>query len=60
VTGFALLARHFEDSGVPEALPRVLPSGWLSGFVLLVLTFVLSSFLDNIAAALSSATRRRR
>ncbi|MFN7979991.1 MAG: hypothetical protein U0P30_17800 [Vicinamibacterales bacterium] len=56
LTGFALLARHFEESGVPEALPRVLPDGWTGGFALLVLVFVLSSFLDNIAAALIGAT----
>lgn len=56
LTGFALLARHFEESGVPEALPRVLPTGWLGGFALLALVFVLSAFLDNIAAALIGAT----
>ena len=56
LTGFALLARQFEESGVPEALPRVLPSGWGGGFALLGLVFVLSSFLDNIAAALIGAT----
>ena len=50
--GFALLARHFEDTGIPSALPRWLPDNWLGGFVLLVLVFVLSSFLDNIAAAM--------
>lgn len=54
--GFALLARHFEDSRVPEALPRVLPDGWKGGLVLLALIFVLSAFLDNIAAALIGAT----
>ena len=27
--GFALLARHFEDSQAPAALPRFLPAGWL-------------------------------
>ena len=26
LVGFALLARHFEDSGVPEVLPKLLPS----------------------------------
>jgi len=54
--GFALLARHFEDSGVPKILPRFLPAGWPGGFVLLALIFVLSSFLDNIAAALIGGT----
>ena len=56
LVGFAILARHFEDSRVPEALPRVLPRGWKGGFVLLLLIFVLSGFLDNIAAALIGAT----
>jgi Na+/H+ antiporter NhaD/arsenite permease-like protein len=54
--GFALLARHFEDSGVPQILPRYLPDGWLGGLALLVVIFVLSSFLDNIAAALIGGT----
>jgi Na+/H+ antiporter NhaD/arsenite permease-like protein len=50
--GFALLAQHFEDSNVPSQLPRVLPTGWQGAFTLLAMVFVLSSFLDNIAAAL--------
>ena len=50
--GFALLARHFEDSEIPKVLPRYLPDDWHGAFLLLVLVFVLSSFLDNIAAAL--------
>ena len=50
--GFALLAKHFEDSGVPDALPRILPDDWKGCFALLAIVFVLSSFLDNIAAAL--------
>jgi len=54
--GFALLARHFEDSRVPQMLPRFLPEGWMGGFVLLVMICVLSSFLDNIAAALIGGT----
>ncbi len=52
LTGFALLARHFEKSHVPVVLPRFLPDDWKGGFVLLVMVFVISSFLDNIAAAL--------
>jgi Na+/H+ antiporter NhaD/arsenite permease-like protein len=54
--GFALLSRHFEESGVPAILPRFLPDDWKGGFVLLVMIFVLSSFLDNIAAALIGGT----
>ncbi len=52
LTGFALLARHFEKSHVPVILPKFLPDDWKGGFVMLVMVFVISSFLDNIAAAL--------
>jgi Na+/H+ antiporter NhaD/arsenite permease-like protein len=37
---------------VPKVLPRYLPDDWKGAFVLLAMVFVLSSFLDNIAAAL--------
>lgn len=50
--GFSVLARHFEDSKAPEAMPKILPDTWLGGLILLALVFVISSFLDNIAAAL--------
>jgi Na+/H+ antiporter NhaD/arsenite permease-like protein len=50
--GFALLAKHFEDSQIPAVLPRWLPDDWKGCFVLLALVFVLSAFLDNIAAAM--------
>ncbi|HEX7891129.1 MAG TPA: citrate transporter [Ramlibacter sp.] len=50
--GFALLADHFERSEVTELLPRILPDDWKGGFVLLLIIFVISSFLDNIAAAM--------
>jgi Na+/H+ antiporter NhaD/arsenite permease-like protein len=56
LVGFALLSRHFEESHVPRLLPRVLPDDWKGGVVLLALVFVLSSFLDNIAAAIIGAT----
>jgi Na+/H+ antiporter NhaD/arsenite permease-like protein len=56
LVGFALLARHFEDSRVPEELPRFLPDGWKGAFTLLAMIAVLSSFLDNIAAALIGGT----
>jgi len=52
LTGFALLSRHFEESQVPAVLPRYLPHNWRAGFGLLVIVWVLSIFLDNIAAAL--------
>jgi Na+/H+ antiporter NhaD/arsenite permease-like protein len=54
--GFALLSNHFEKSRVPEVLPHFLPDDWKGGFLLLVMVFVLSSFLDNIAAALIGGT----
>ena len=50
--GFALLAKHFEDSEVPAVLPRWLPDDWKGCFALLALVFVISAFLDNIAAAM--------
>jgi Na+/H+ antiporter NhaD/arsenite permease-like protein len=50
--GFALLSRHFEKSRVPVILPKYLPDDWKGGFVLLVMVWILSSFLDNIAGAL--------
>ncbi|HZX27808.1 MAG TPA: citrate transporter [Telluria sp.] len=52
LVGFALLARHFEDSRLPDWLPHILPDSWLGPLMLLVWVFVLSSFLDNIAAAM--------
>ena len=52
LTGFALVSRHFEESGIPAALPRYLPDDWTGAFALLVIVFVISGFLDNIAAAL--------
>ena len=54
--GFAILAKHFEESQVPAVLPRFLPDDWKGGFVLLIMIFVLSSFLDNIAAAMIGGT----
>jgi len=50
--GFALLSDHFERSRLPALLPRFLPDDWRGAFALLAVVFVLSSFLDNIAAAL--------
>lgn len=56
LVGFALLSNHFEQSHLPQVLPRFLPDDWKGGFVLLVMIFVLSAFLDNIAAALIGGT----
>ncbi|MGZ5215786.1 MAG: citrate transporter [Caldimonas sp.] len=54
--GFALLADQFSKSEVPAALPNFLADDWKGCFVLLASVFVLSSFLDNIAAAMIGGT----
>ena len=54
--GFALLAHHFSASHLPAWLPRLLPAGAAGCFALLAFVFVLSAFLDNIAAALIGGT----
>ncbi len=54
--GFAMLSKIFEESGVPEMLPKYLPNDWKGPFILLIFVFILSSFLDNIAAALIGGT----
>jgi Na+/H+ antiporter NhaD/arsenite permease-like protein len=51
LVGFELLANHFEQSNLPDHLPNILPDGWTGGLALLAAVFVLSGFLDNIAAA---------
>ena len=53
---FALLSRHFEKSRLPLVLPKYLPHDWQGGFALLVMVWILSSFLDNIAGALIGGT----
>ncbi|MCS3449114.1 MULTISPECIES: SLC13 family permease [Bradyrhizobium] len=57
--GFALLSRHFEESRIPDEMPALLPDDWKGGLILLVIVFVLSAFLDNIAAALIGGTVAR-
>lgn len=54
--GFGILAKIFQESGIPDKLPAILPDDWKGGFVLLILICVLSSFLDNIAAAMIGGT----
>jgi Na+/H+ antiporter NhaD/arsenite permease-like protein len=54
--GFGILAKIFEECGVPEILPKFLPTGWMGPAVLLVFVAIISSFLDNIAAALIGGT----
>jgi Na+/H+ antiporter NhaD/arsenite permease-like protein len=57
--GFALLSRHFEESKLPDVMPAFLPDDWKGAFALLVIVGVLSSFLDNIAAALIGGVMAR-
>ena len=57
--GFAILSRHFENSRIPDEMPAFLPEGWKGGLALLAIVFLLSSFLDNIAAALIGGTMAR-
>jgi Na+/H+ antiporter NhaD/arsenite permease-like protein len=57
--GFALLSRHFENSRVPDEMPALLPDDWKGGLALLAIVFVLSAFLDNIAAALIGGAMAR-
>ncbi|HAQ18139.1 MAG TPA: citrate transporter [Prolixibacteraceae bacterium] len=54
--GFSILSRHFEESEVPAYLPDLLPNDWKGPLVLLIVIFVMSSFLDNIAAAMIGGT----
>jgi Na+/H+ antiporter NhaD/arsenite permease-like protein len=57
--GFAILSRHFEESRIPDKMPALLPDDWKGSLALLCIVFVLSSFLDNIAAALIGGTVAR-
>ena len=57
--GFALLSRHFEASQLPDEMPAFLPDNWTGGLTLLAVVFVLSAFLDNIAAAMIGGTMAR-
>jgi len=59
LTGFEVLSNYFTRSGIPRHLPKFLPDDWKGGFVLLAFVFILSSFLDNIAAAVIGGTIAR-
>lgn len=59
LVGFAVLARHFELSNLPHAIPHFLPRGWTGGMLLLVFVFLLSGILDNIAAAVIGGVAAR-
>ncbi len=50
--GFPVLAKIFEQSGVPDRIPTILPKNWLGPLLLLFIIYMLSIFLDNIAGAL--------
>lgn len=54
--GFSILSRHFEESEIPAYLPDLLPNDWKGPLVLLIAVFIMSSFLDNIAAAIIGGT----
>ncbi len=54
--GFAMLSKIFEESRVPDILPHYLPNDWKGPLMLLVFVFIMSIFLDNIAAALIGGT----
>jgi Na+/H+ antiporter NhaD/arsenite permease-like protein len=59
LVGFELMACHFKESRLAEKVPLILPDDWKGPFFLLVLIFVLSIFLDNIAAAIIGASLAR-
>src|SRR5579884_283098 len=51
LVGFEVLSSQFELSNMPNHMPALLPDDWRGGLVLLAIVFVLSGFLDNIAAS---------
>lgn len=57
--GFEVLSNQFEQSNLPDHLPNLLPDGWTGGLALLAVVFVLSAFLDNIAAAVLGGVMAR-
>ena len=59
LVGFEILSNQFEQSNVPDHLPKYLPDGWTGGLVLLAMVFVMSMFLDNIAGAVLGAVIAR-
>lgn len=57
--GFEIVSSQFERSNISDHLPNYLPDGWTGGVALLGLVFVLSAFLDNIAAAVLGGVMAR-
>lgn len=59
LTGFEVLSNQFESSNVSDHLPSLLPDDWTGGLALLGIVFVMSAFLDNIAAAVLGGVMAR-
>jgi Na+/H+ antiporter NhaD/arsenite permease-like protein len=59
LVGFAILARHFEQSNLPHVISKLLPKHWTGGVALLAIVFCMSIFLDNIAAAVMGGVLAR-
>ncbi|HEY0648087.1 hypothetical protein [Phenylobacterium sp.] len=59
LVGFELLSNQFERSNLPDHLPSLLPDNWTGGLALLAMVFVMSAFLDNIAAAVIGGVMAR-
>ena len=59
LTGFEVLSNQFEQSNVSDHLPGLLPDDWTGGIALLGVVFVMSAFLDNIAAAVLGGVMAR-
>jgi Na+/H+ antiporter NhaD/arsenite permease-like protein len=59
LVGFELLSNQFEKSALPDHLPGLLPDDWTGGLALLGIVFVMSAFLDNIAAAVIGGVMAR-
>ena len=57
--GFEVLANQFERSNISDHLPNMLPDDWTGGVALLGIVFVMSAFLDNIAAAVLGGVMAR-
>src|SRR5690606_39269019 len=59
LVGFEVLSNQFERSALPDHLPNHLPNDWKGGLLLLFAVFLLSAFLDNIAAAVIGGVMAR-
>jgi Na+/H+ antiporter NhaD/arsenite permease-like protein len=59
LVGFELLSNQFERSNISDHLPGLLPDDWTGGLALLAIVFVMSAFLDNIAAAVLGGVMAR-